>query len=169
MHVHARIFKNTLLNNIKLILLTASLGLLIGCEHSSTTAVIPATGVLKINGQPAEGVLVQFIPAADLGPNCPTSSGITDEEGKFTLVTSDHREGAVAGHGTVTLIDINQTRTEARGQEVITATSESPESPTPPADSRVRIPARYAIANKDSLKAEVKEDGTPIELEITSK
>jgi len=59
--------------------------LVCGCGAPKAPEIIPVTGSLTINGKPLAKATVKFLPVADgLGGNF-TASGVTDEEGKFTL------------------------------------------------------------------------------------
>ncbi len=75
-------------------------------------SLVPAGGVVKINGVPAPNVSVQFLPVGQTGP---TSYGSTDAEGRFTLKTAEGSDGAIAGKHKVTLVDQEEER-PAQGQ-----------------------------------------------------
>lgn len=106
----------------------------------------PTSGVLKIGGKPEANILVQFYPQGGTGP---TSFGVTDEQGRFTLKTTDGRDGAMIGPHKVVLVDQDEER-PAQGQ----APKRKP-----------RLSDQYAIATK-GLDVEVKEGGGPIELSV---
>jgi len=85
--------------------LVLALSLIAGCSRSEQQAV-PVSGVVTLDGKPVPNVLVVFSPTrGELeSPNiCPSSSGVTDEEGRFELETLSGR-GAVVGEHVVTLI-----------------------------------------------------------------
>jgi hypothetical protein len=116
----------------------------VGCGPSVKLA--PASGVVKIDGKPAGNIAVQFIPQGATGPS---SYGTTDEQGRFTLRTTDGADGAMVGKHKVTLVDMDEER-PPQGQV---------------AKKRPRLSDKYAIVT-NGLDAEVKEGGGPIELVV---
>jgi hypothetical protein len=120
----------------------------VGC--GSSVKLVPAQGVVKINGQPAADISVQFLPDEMKGSRGPTSAGVTDNEGKFVLKTFDGREGAVPGPHKVLLVDLREER-----------------APQGRASKPPRVDSRYSIAGPDSLASEVKEgDAAPIVIDV---
>lgn len=119
----------------------------VGC--GPTYNLTPAGGVLTIDGQPAADIQVQFLPVGNEGP---TSFAITDEQGRFTLRTTDGADGAMVGKHKVILIDLLEER-PAQGQV---------------AKKKPRLSDRYAVA-LNGLDAEVVEGGGPIELKASSR
>jgi hypothetical protein len=126
-----------------LVLLTL---LLAGC--GDRVKLVPVEGVVKINGQPAANVSVQFQPDGLKGNKGPTSFANTDGEGKFRLKTFDGRDGAVVGAHRVVLADLDEDR-PAQGQPMT----------RPP-----RLNAQYTLPNS-GLQVEVKAGSNPIVLE----
>jgi hypothetical protein len=129
--------------------------LLTGCSEEPSLTIANAEGILKINGQPADGVMIQFLPDAASGKNCPTSSGSTDEDGRFSLKLADGRDGAVVGKCRVTLVDVNQAPRYGNQDDA-----------EPLVNARKPLPSSYAIPNPNGLTVEVKEDGSPIEIDV---
>ncbi len=72
-----------------------------GCGKGYELA--PVSGRVEMNGHPLAHALVTFGPIAD--PNLPSSSGYTDEEGKFTMTVNDSSKspGAVIGENHVSI------------------------------------------------------------------
>lgn len=74
-----------------------------GCGSSApvlTETLVPATGMVRIGGRPAEGVTVVFTPT---GSTSGTGAfGRTDAEGKFELIHRSQEKGIVAGEYIVT-------------------------------------------------------------------
>lgn len=82
-----------------------------GCGKTVKEAVLaPAEGTVLINGKPAENILVQFLPQVKPGDPGPTSSGVSDREGRFLLETTDGKQGAVVGPCKVTFVDMTEER-----------------------------------------------------------
>ena len=87
----------------------------VGCGTKSAE-LVEATGILKIDGVPAENIMIHFVPkTTDESVNAPTSHGLTDAEGKFVLRSAKNELGALAGPHLVTLYDTELGR-EAQGE-----------------------------------------------------
>lgn len=67
-----------------------------GCGGAKYAAV---SGVVTVNGKPYKNAVVSFQPVSTAGNQEPGrgSSGVTDEQGRFTLKGHDGRPGAVVG------------------------------------------------------------------------
>jgi hypothetical protein len=131
---------------LALIALTTSAG----CG-SSPPKLVPAEGVILIDGEPAADISVQFLPDEIEGEKRPTSYGVTDSEGRFVLKTYEQGEGAVVGGHSVILVDTLEERPE-QGQELS----------APP-----RLDSRYATITA-GLRAEVTDGGGPITVDVSS-
>ncbi|MHC2069233.1 hypothetical protein ACYFX5_17310 [Bremerella sp. T1] len=87
---------------LTLSLRTVALGMLvamvIGCNQSSEEFA-PVSGTVTIKGKPQPNLIVSFLPMAQGEESGPASSGLTDEQGRFTLKTTgeDGVEGAQIG------------------------------------------------------------------------
>jgi len=68
-----------------------------GCG-GGTAGVVPVEGTLTYQGQPVEGVSIQFEPVAGNRP----STGATDASGHFALVYTIDEKGAEVGKHNVT-------------------------------------------------------------------
>ena len=92
-------------------------GLLSGCG-TPAAELVPVSGIVKIDGEPAANIRVQFTPTTtDESVNAPSSHGTTDAQGRFTLVTMvGNEEGAIEGSHRVTLFDREVDR-PAQGEE----------------------------------------------------
>ena len=93
-----------------------TLGALGGCAKQPGVKLTDAEGTVKIDGKPAVNVLVQFMPDKSLG-NVPGSSGLTDENGHFSMIAADGRKGAVIGKHNVVLA--NERADERSGKKVV--------------------------------------------------
>jgi hypothetical protein len=120
------------------------------------------SGVVLLDGKPMPDAIVQFIPELDKNTNGPTSSGNTDEEGRFRLKSDDKygKDGAVVGFHRVVVQD---TRSIAPPRHLWADRMKRPA--TPPS----RISNRYGEALKTPLRQEVKAGPQTITLELTSK
>ena len=133
-----------------LALMAVALATAIGCGSSAPT-LVPAEGVVLIDGEPAADISVQFLPDEIEGEPRPTSYAVTDAEGRFMLRTYEQGEGAVVGGHSVILVDTLEERPE-QGEELT----------RPP-----RLDSRYSTIT-GGLRAEVSEGGSPITIEIAS-
>lgn len=69
-----------------------------GCGSDSDLAAV--TGRITLNGRPLEGAIVQFQPVGQAGS---PSAGITDEDGRYELMFTFNRRGAMVGEHRVTI------------------------------------------------------------------
>lgn len=67
-----------------------------GCAPRSPYTVVPIEGTLVYEGKPLEGFIVEFRPEAGR-----PSSGVTDKDGKFSLVYTASQDGVQVGVSTV--------------------------------------------------------------------
>lgn len=80
--------------------------LICGCGAPKPPEIVPVTGSLTYKGKPLSKAKVRFLPMADgLGGNF-TASGVTDEEGKFSLsLPGDKGEGCYACETKVIVVE----------------------------------------------------------------
>ena len=100
--------------------------LLSGCGGEEAVPVVAAKGIVRINGTPAANVMVRFVPDGEQETGLISSTGISDAEGRFQLVASDGRDGAVPGPGQILLTDLEEER-PAQGEVSTKAPRLSPE------------------------------------------
>lgn len=82
------------------LLLAGSL-FLVGCgEGGSDVSTVPVTGVVTLDGNPLPGASVSFSPKDSTGR---AAVGMTDMDGKFSLMTVSPGDGAVPGEYGVTV------------------------------------------------------------------
>lgn len=120
-----------------------------GCGGPAPLKLAPIEGVVKINGQPAADILVQFLP--DVGPKerAISASATTDAEGRFKLVATDGTSGALVGPNKVLLADLNEER-PPQGK---------------PVTRKPRLPPHYLVLGPSTPEVEVKAEGnTPVEI-----
>ncbi|MCA9081516.1 MAG: carboxypeptidase regulatory-like domain-containing protein, partial [Planctomycetaceae bacterium] len=61
------------------------------------------SGTVTFDGQPLEGAQVIFVPDSKQGTTGPSSNATTDSSGKFELIGSGGKPGAVIGKHVVTV------------------------------------------------------------------
>src|SRR5262245_57479367 len=133
---------------MKKLVLVALLGVA-GCSRSPTFAEVE--GTVKVNGRPLPNVVVQFLPDPQKDTRGPSSSAVTDGQGRYRLRCNAEQEGAIVGWHRVVIEDPDEERPSQRQ----TARKEP------------RVPARYTRASTD-LQKEVKAGKQTIDLNLTS-
>lgn len=122
-----------------------------GCSGGGIK-LVPVEGVLKVNGSPAANIAVQFMPDVLNGGEGPTSSAVTDAQGRFQLRTLDGRPGAAVGAHLVSLVDPDEER-PAQGQA---------------RKRKAKVDPRYASPMQSDLRVSVPESGGPLNLDATA-
>jgi len=84
------------INNVVVLFM---ISLLLGCGSGGDFTVVPVSGLVTMDGTPAAGVKLSFspLPLEDNPNPGPYSTGVTDENGEFTLKTRYDNAGAVTG------------------------------------------------------------------------
>jgi len=124
------------------------LAFLIGCDKQ-TANLVPATGIVKIDGKEAENITLQFLPDSVEGETSgPSSFGSSDATGRFNLQTHDGKSGAIPGQHVVMLVDETEERT-AQGE----AAGKPPRIPT--MYSVVSSPLRVTIVEGEEIVLDV--------------
>lgn len=128
-------------------LVLALLGLLgsAGCRGAKLPPTFKAGGTVLMNGVPVEGATVIF--RAQDHPKL--ASGVTDAQGKFTLVTDGAGDGAFAGEHIVLV---------AKYEDDLAAKPD-PNLPALPPGKKNVLPLKYNDANKSPLKQTVTKEG----------
>ena len=122
-------------------LVAAVLLLLSGCGAEEAIPVVAAKGIVRINGTPAANIMVRFVPEGKQETGLISSTGVSDSEGRFQLIASDGREGAIPGQGQILLTDTEEER-PAQGEVVTKAP---------------RLPPEYGVLGAGSLTVTVVE------------
>ena len=95
--------------------------MLAGCGGKSYD-LAEVSGVVKYNGEPLEGLAVRFLPNSEKGTSGPDSIGITDANGKYTLMVAslEDTKGAVIGTHRVVIEDrmLENSRDEPMDQRI---------------------------------------------------
>lgn len=132
--------------------LLAGLTLASGCgkAHPDRPAVYRASGVVTLNGNPVEGVLVNYQSTTDANR---VAYATTDSAGKFALTTFETGDGAVAGDHVIKLMKV-----EATPATTAAVPPGAPGRRTPPPKSL--IPKKYTDYKTSELKATVNTSGT---------
>jgi hypothetical protein len=131
---------------------------LAGAGCGGGTGLTEVEGVVTLNGKPLDDVQIDFLPDPVQETRGPRSSGVSDAQGRFKLVSVDQRPGAVIGTHRVLITDLKQWEGIRIGRE----DSNKPLKPS-------RLPDRYTNERQTPFKnIEVKAGGAPIKLDLTS-
>jgi hypothetical protein len=77
---------------------------LVGCGSSTSVPFNPEVeGILRYRGKPLADVQVQFVPQLEKGDTAPSSSGVTDSEGKFKLSAPSMAGAAIGKHAVLVI------------------------------------------------------------------
>lgn len=127
--------------------MAVSVALGLGCRKQPK--LVPVEGIVLIGGEPAANISVQFLPDAVGGEPRPTSFATTEQDGRFSLLAPEGKQGAVVGEHSVILADCDEER-PAQGT---------------PLKKPPRLDGKYStLAGR--LRATVTENGQPIEIVV---
>ena len=131
-----------------------------GVSNPNLPEVVPVSGAVTLDGAPAAGVNVTFIPIGSTAGGA--SYGATDAGGKYELKSNDGRPGAVVGEFKV----VCSKWVMPDGSDYVGV----PGGPSPmKAGAKELLPAKYSEEYQTALKATVPPGGGTIDLEVTSK
>lgn len=142
---------------IGFLLVGTTLGCGGGVQKEVIPPLVPVTGTVKLDGKPAEGVTVTFVPAANNKGN--PSSGVTNAEGKYTLVYRNGAPGVAVGDYVAMFSKLTQ----------------KDGSPIPPDKTAAdvmaidQIPEKFRMMENPRYTVSVPEGGKSFDFEIKSK
>jgi len=113
-----------------------------GCG-SDGPDVVPVSGTIRLGGEPLSNATVLFTPVAGGRP----SAAVTDAEGRYELIYTRDREGALPGEHVVS---------------ISTFRDGDPDQDQPPA--RERVPAQYNVQSQ--LRQTVTSDTDALDFEL---
>lgn len=146
-----------MLRHVIVLLICCVVSLVTGCNRENSTRLTTVSGVVKVNGQPAEGLTVYFE-----APGGITSSGTTDESGRYQLNAPDGRKGAELGNHTVRIAG-----RQAGSEDSILAEMAAEKGKTIEELKRIPvIPGKYNENTKLSAQVQNGENTINFDLEI---
>lgn len=74
-----------------------------GCGGSDRPGLAPASGIVRLNGEPVKGASVTFIPVKGGRPG----AGTTDATGRYTIKTYEDATGGIVGEHKVSVTKIS--------------------------------------------------------------
>jgi hypothetical protein len=126
---------------------------LAGCNRGPHVEFGKVQGVVRVNGQPQRGAMIQFSPDREKGNGVPIfANGTSDDQGKYTLkygYEGKIADGAPVGWHRVTVLDTTVGATP-QGQQ-----------PKPSA-----VPMAYSMPASTPLLVEVKSGDNTIDLDV---
>ncbi len=145
-------------------LLTLCLAVLVsfGCNKKRIKGLVPAHGVVTLNGEPVAGAMVMFTPVK-VGPEAFAASTTTDAQGAFKMTTLDPGDGVYPGEYNVTVV-----KDEMQGGMTLEESKQFLENPDEARRSGLldkealvihHLPPKYANVNTADLKVVVPEGG----------
>jgi hypothetical protein len=81
----------------------AAAAFITGCGKPPPPPIVPAEGIVRLDGKPLNRVEVRFIPLIEHGPQY-VATGVTDEKGRFKL-TCNGQPGACLGENRVLIVE----------------------------------------------------------------
>lgn len=117
----------------------------LGCRGNERPVVVPASGVVRLDGKPTEKLSVVFFPSTGR-----SAAGVTDAQGRFELTTFETGDGAVVGEHAVTITPMMD--------PPIYMPSDLSQPPRPSKRPRPPVPQKYISAATTDLKETVKSD-----------
>ncbi|MGH7140515.1 MAG: carboxypeptidase-like regulatory domain-containing protein [Pirellulales bacterium] len=145
-----------------------------GCGKKGPSIVVyPVTVTVTYDGKPVAGATVSYIVPDNA--DAPRSSGLTDDEGKFSLKTyvspKELLAGAPPGDYTVVVLkvaseslagsrekapDLENMTPQERSKAMIKMMGQAnPQAPVKPAQTKYEVPEKYTQAATSDLKATV--------------
>jgi hypothetical protein len=127
---------------LPLLLFVSIMATLGGCNQrdASRKPTFPLTGTVRVDGAPAEGVLVKITDVDGHDPSDPTfSTAYTDPQGKFQLSTYDAGDGVPEGEYLVTFMwgQVNPLTMQFGGPDKLQGRYDDPET----SEFRVKVEA----------------------------
>lgn len=120
-------------------------------------AMVPVTGIVKLDGVPVAKAGVTFMPIGGGRP----ATGETDQEGKFTLTTNKADDGALEGEYGVAVSGVRTTG--------VVANADGTSGDVSNMRQEWFLPQKYANQATSGLKQTVSKGMSPVELNLSAK
>ena len=150
-----------MLRSVVLLSLCLVVLLSFGCNKKRVKGLVPARGVVTLNGESVAGAMIMFTPV-QIGTEAVAAATTTDERGEFKMTTVDPGDGVFPGDYNVTVV-----KDELQGGltlEQARLNSENPDEarkrgPVEEATVVHHLPAKYADMNTTDLKVTIPAEG----------
>ncbi|HZZ81665.1 MAG TPA: hypothetical protein VFE62_24400 [Gemmataceae bacterium] len=128
--------------------------ILVGCGGVST---VPVSGKVILDGKPLAGATVTFTPAENKGAPGPSSSGVTDASGQYSLAltTDSNIKGAVVGKHKISISAIEG------GTDAPAGADPKPRVEKVPAEYNVNSTRTFDVPPGGTTSADFKIDSPP--------
>src|SRR5262245_44430313 len=145
----------------------------LGCGTVEGEPTYSVTGVVTLNGAPAEGVAVSFVPEG----NGESAVGVTDAAGKYALTTRIKDDGAVVGRYKVSFAKYQSQQPPSTGggkahpdYDISDAypPGYNPDAVPDAPPSKNLLPAKLADPNQSGFTAEVVKGGNTHNFDLKS-
>jgi len=125
-----------------------------GCGGGNSVETVPVSGVIEMNGEPLANAAVMFQIASETQGTAPTSVGITDDEGRYTLkLSTSNTSGAVVGEHRVQ-VTMDGYEEDEEDDSDGTATESIPEKYNVNTELKFRVPENGTDQANFSLRSE---------------
>lgn len=132
-----------------------------GCmgNSSTTQAEATVTGIVTLDGSPVQGATVTFRPEESGGSG---AFGMTDEEGKYTLNTSNAVLGVKPGQYKISVTKLEAATSDAPSEEDPSYGG----APTRESAPKNLLPEKYSKVDSSGLTADIQagENDVPLQL-----
>ena len=151
-----RIFRSVAILSLCLVVLLS-----LGCNKKRLKGLVPAQGVVTLNGEPVADAMIMFTPVK-IGTQATTAATTTDAKGAFKMSTVDPGDGVFPGEYRVTVV-----KDEFQGGltlEQARINSQNPDEarkngPIEEATVIHHLPAKYGDINTTDLTVTIPEAG----------
>ncbi|MBQ9813046.1 MAG: hypothetical protein IJM54_07000 [Thermoguttaceae bacterium] len=145
---------------LSLALLVACSIVVSGCQKKRVKGLVPAQGVVTLNGEKVAGATVLFSPK-EIGGQTGSAQAITDDKGVFKMTTLDPGDGVYPGEYSVSIIKdkIEGGLSPEEAKERYDNPDKYRGQPLPEQTVVHEIPVKYADINESGLTITVPAGG----------
>lgn len=131
-----------------------------GCQKKRVKGLVPAQGVVTLNGEIVAGATVLFSPK-EIGGQAGSAQAVTDDEGVFKMTTLDPGDGVYPGEYSVSIIKdkIEGGLSPEEAKERYDNPDKYRGQPVPEQTVVHEIPVKYADINESGLTITVPAGG----------
>jgi hypothetical protein len=130
----------------------------VGCSDSHFNKSVD--GVVTLNGKPVPSVRVTFVPIVKEGMFAPSSAGVTDVNGNFTMTADNRKKGAAIAKHKVVIV---------QGRAITRSREDDVERPETLNEIGEKLPPEYSDLSRTPLEIEVTPDKHRYEFQLTSR
>ena len=141
--------------------------LLSGCGRGdpSELPVVPVSGVVLVDGEPMENLVITLDPQMKLGR---PASAVSGPQGKFTIETPGRGPGAAVGKFRVSVVDLLPPKTAAATPPVVSSDGLAVETENEKSRGKMPLQATMPATRIDARYARFPDSGLIVEIPSTS-